>query len=167
MHGDAVATGHPLFLIPGTHGTPVWREHMHPDAPDVLPTIVAALTAARVPRSFGKEMLHITSSQVWLFAFRGLVIMQANDILPEIKAAQRIGHHDVARSTWARSAYATLRFAPPTSAHGALHLAKAIPAAINAIGTLRAASMGAAHDAGFVLGSFAPEDIQAAVNAQL
>lgn len=112
-------------------------------------------------RNLDPELRYVASPRAWLFAFPDLVVLQADAILQEIKRASNArNHRNVEHSTWARAAYATLRFSQPTSSHATMRIAHAVPRAMDAIATLRSERIGAARAAGYHLGAFTHQDLQ-------
>jgi len=108
------------------------------------------------------DMLNVSSHRLWLIATPSLVIMQARDIVQELRTAGQISN-DLRCSTWARAAYATLRLPPPESTHETLSVLGAIPETLSLLQNLHPAAVEDARSHGYDLGPFTADDLRRAV----
>lgn len=109
------------------------------------------------------DMLYVTSRRLWLVLLPRVALMQADDIRKEIDAIASGLTRDLRNSTWARCSIATLRMAPPVSAHDKLSLLGQAHRALEILAEQRPDALRAAQAAGYHLADFRLEDLDRAI----
>jgi len=169
FHGQVSREAAPVFLLddPATmriaEADP-FRRAAEAGLPEAeVSALVCRIEALDLPDDLQREMFHIASDRLWLLVFPRLLIMQANDIAQEIRLASSF-NPDLTSSNWARSACATLRLAPPGSAHERIDLLRRISEALAILRDFRPEALAGARDAGYDLGRFGPGELQRALS---
>lgn len=160
--GTAKPHGDPVFLtIDPETGDPVPLAAHHHNS---LHDLKMAFEAAKAHQALETDMLYVTSHRLWLMVFPRVLVMQAEDVVVEMRAASTIAKN-VEQSTWARAALACLRLAPPISAHDTIVVLRAIPQALDLLTRFRPDTQEAVRLYGFTLGPFMPADLAVAIAA--
>jgi hypothetical protein len=104
-----------------------------------------------MPVNLRNDMVHASRDRCWLIAFRGLIIVQADQLEAELNEVKSF-NDNLGTSSLARSAYARIRFSPVGSNHARLQLSGKISRALGIVSLFRAEQMKAAAEAGYDLG---------------
>jgi hypothetical protein len=134
-------------------------------SPPTLDALKAQVASIRLRGLLEADMLYVSGRGICVIATERLVILQAGDIVSEIRGGGKIAP-DVRYSTFARCAFATLRMAPPRSAHDRLRLLDEIPRSLGILRAYRPDAHAAAEEAGYEIGPFTAADLDAALTAE-
>jgi hypothetical protein len=161
--GDPKKTGKPIFLLQDPAAGKIAPADDDRISDEDLKALTAFFDAAGTSATFQQDMLTVSSDGLWLIAFPRLLVMQAEDIGMEIRAISRISKV-LHQSTWARSAYAMLRVAPPDSSHETLATLVDIHEAIDVLTDFRPEAIADAIDQGYDLGPFMASDLERGIS---
>ena len=162
--GHATAAGAPVLLAadPVTGKIPQLTTLLDDQAPR-LPDedaafLLSCLTICNPDRFLNSDAPKVSAPAVWRFILPGMIILQAEDMAEMLRKIAYL-EDTTYTATWARSVLATVRIAPPHSAHEQIHKIGEIRRAMALVREARPEAFDALTQNGYAIGSVAADEL--------
>lgn len=163
--GHATPAGAPVLLAadPVTGKIPSLTDVLEGRAPGVpdddADLLLSCFTTCDPDRFLNSDAPRVGAPGAWRFILPGIIILQADDIAELLRKIAFLEDTSYT-ATWARCALATIRIAPPYSAHEQIHMIGEIRQAMALVRDARPEAFDALNLNGYAIGSVAADDLR-------